>query len=86
MGHRALCMTEPYRYDVKIAGGKVSIDVAPGTELGIAAQDPVYVFTSEGDLMPRKIIGQGDPEYFIQRKAWFGSMGKARLFVTVYDA
>lgn len=72
------------RYDVKLSGGKVDIDVAPGHKKGILVQDPVYVFSKEDDIKPRKTLQQGDPEYLINKRAWFGSTDKARMFVTEY--
>lgn len=73
----------PYRFDVKISGGKVALDPPMGTEFGISVQDPVDVF-SDPDHKPRKRLEQGDEEYFISSKAWFGSYDKARMFVTEY--
>lgn len=77
-------MAEPYRYDVKLAGGKVPLDVGLGKQLGIVVQDPVYVFTREEDVNPRKVLQQGDEEYIIHNKAWFGATDKARMLVTEY--
>lgn len=74
----------PYTFDVKISGEKVALDPPMGTEFGIAVQDPVDVF-SDPDHKPRKHLEQGDEEYFIDKKAWFGSYDKARMLVTEYN-
>lgn len=74
-----------HRYDVKLAGGKVFVDVGLGKAVGILVQDPVYVFSQEDQVKPRKTLQQGDEEYFLQSGAWFGATDKARMFVTVYD-
>lgn len=76
---------EPYRFDVKISGGKVPLDPPVGTEFGITVQDPVDVF-SDPDHKPRKHLEQGDEEYIITGRAWFGSYDKARMFVTEYKS
>jgi len=76
---------ERLKYDVKISGGKVPLEPMLGNTLGILVQDPVFVFNNEDDINHRKVLQQGDEEYLITNKAWFGSTDKARMFVTEYN-